>query len=242
MENNHFIYLHINPINNEIFYVGQGSLNRNLPSRAFSKSSRNQWWKNYVSKYGNPIVLILSNEVTKDIADFTEKLLIELIGRKDLSKGNLLNLTNGGDSNGGRSLESRKNQSLRMSGENHPMYGKKHPQEWVENNRKSHIGIQPSIESVLKGAKARTGLKRSKTTREKMSESSSGENNGMYGRTGETNPFSKLTWEKVKEIRMLYETKTTSIRKLAKMFNVSNSTIESILKNRTWKVPKLLEE
>lgn len=56
----------------------------------------------------------------------------------------------------------------------------------------------------------------------------------MYGRTGEKNPASKLTWEIVEEIRNLYKEGNTSIRKLSKKYGVSNITIENVIKYRTW--------
>ena len=58
----------------------------------------------------------------------------------------------------------------------------------------------------------------------------------MFGKTGEENPSSKLTWDKVNEIRVLSKNEKASIRKLAKLYNVSNATIESIIKNKTWKI------
>ena len=41
---------------------------------------------------------------------------------------------------------------------------------------------------------------------------------------------------KVNEIRELYKKGDTSFRKLGKLFNVANCTIESIIKNKTWKI------
>jgi len=116
------------------------------------------------------------------------------------------------------------------------MFGKKHPKEWVENNSKSHIGIKHTKETILKMINSRTGTKRSEKTKQKMSESHSGNKNPMYGRTGEENPSSKLNWDIINEIRDLYKNGGQSIRKLAKMFNVANSTIHNILINKTWKI------
>ena len=47
MANDKVLYFHINPLRNEIFYVGIGS-----KARAYSKDSRNRFWKFLVSKYG----------------------------------------------------------------------------------------------------------------------------------------------------------------------------------------------
>ena len=56
-ENKYCVYFHINPLKNEIFYVGIGSV-----KRAHSKS-RSKWWKNIVSKYGY-IIDIIETDLT----------------------------------------------------------------------------------------------------------------------------------------------------------------------------------
>ena len=85
----------------------------------------------------------------------------------------------------------------------------------------------------MKMSISRTGGKRTEETRKKMSESLSGENNPMYGMTGDKNPASKLNWEKVEEIRSLYRNGNQSQRKLAITFPY---TIYSIIKNKTWRI------
>ena len=174
------------------------------------------------------------SQLTKNQSVSYSKELISKYGRRDINEGTLVNLTDGGDGSGHRSDEYCREHSIRMSGENHPMWGKKHTKEWIENNSKSQMGKKLSEETKLKMSISRTGLKRNQETRRKMSESSSGEKNGMYGRTGEKNPASKLTWEIVEEIRNLYKQGGTSIRKLAKKYGVSNITIENVIKHRTW--------
>ena len=231
----HFVYIHKNPINNEIFYVGQGTKQGSKNERAYSNRSRSKWWNNYVNKYGKPLVEIVVDNISKDEADKLEIELIKLYGRKDMNNGTLVNLTDGGDGSGKRSEEYCKEHSIRMSGENHPMWGKKHNEEWVKNNSLSHIGYKHSDESKKKMSESRKGKKRSEETKKKMSESLSGEKNPMFGRTGEKNPSAKLTWEIVSEIRELYSEGNTSFRKLAKKYNVSNYTIESIIKYKSWK-------
>ena len=58
--------------------------------------------------------------------------------------------------------------------------------------------------------------------------------NPMYGRTGEDNPFSKLTWDKVGEIRNMYSMGEYTIVYISKLFNISTTTINNIVKNKTW--------
>jgi len=161
----HFVYIHKNPVNGEVFYVGQGSKHRGREERAHSKRSRSKWWNNYVNKYGPPIVEVVSIDLTKEEADRLEMELIKQYGRKDLNEGNLVNLTDGGDGNGKRSIEYCKEHSLRMKGENHPMWGKKHSPEWIENNSKSHMGKKLSEETKKKMSESRKGQKRTEETK-----------------------------------------------------------------------------
>ncbi len=91
MENKYYIYVHINPLKNEIFYIGKGCGNRYK-----SKWKRSDYWKNIVTKYGY-IYNILESDLTEEEAFEREKWYINKIGRKDLGKGSLINMTDGGD-------------------------------------------------------------------------------------------------------------------------------------------------
>lgn len=233
---NHFIYIHKNPTTFEVFYVGQGTHHKNKSKdRATSNRSRSKWWNSYVTKYGKPIVDIIFEGLDKQSADQIETFLIDFLGRKDIGTGKLINLTPGGD---GRtwSEERKKLQSEKFTGEGHPMWGRKHDEEWRKNNSISHMGKKLSEETKKKMSESRTGLKRTKETKQKISEALTGDKNPMFGRVGEDNPASKLTWEKVNEIREKYKTGNYSFKKLAKLYNVSAYTIESVLKFRTWKL------
>jgi hypothetical protein len=85
------VYLHINPLKNEVFYVGIGS-----PKRPFYKGKkRSQFWKNIVSKYGCIVDVVEKNLSWKDACE-REQFYIKKIGRRDLSFGTLVNCTNGG--------------------------------------------------------------------------------------------------------------------------------------------------
>lgn len=99
MKNNYYIYFHINPLTNKVFYVGKGK-----GKRAWSKGHRSQYWKNTVNKYGY-IIDIVEDNLTEEIAFEREKFYIQKIGRK-----NLCNLTDGGEGQSGiiRSEETRK--------------------------------------------------------------------------------------------------------------------------------------
>ena len=75
------------------------------------------------------------------------------------------NLTPGGDFAPSKLPEVRAKMSKALSGENHPMYGKKH-----------------TPETKAKMSKAKSGKKLSQKTRKKMSKALSGENHPMYGK------------------------------------------------------------
>lgn len=54
--------------------------------------------------------------------------------------------------------------------------------------------------------------------------------------SGENNPKAKLTNEKVIEIRNKYKLGGTSYRKLAKEYNIDQSTIADIIKEKIWRI------
>jgi hypothetical protein len=91
MENLFYVYIHINPIKNEIFYVGKGKGNRFI-----TKFGRNNHWNNLVNKYGYDSLIIEENLSESEAFDLEIK-YIKKIGRLDLGLGSLVNLSDGGD-------------------------------------------------------------------------------------------------------------------------------------------------
>lgn len=85
------VYFHINPLTKDIFYIGIG-----LDKRPYEKTNRNKHWVNYVNKNGVQ-VLITDKYLTSDEAAEKEIFWIAFFGRKDLGKGKLLNMTDGGE-------------------------------------------------------------------------------------------------------------------------------------------------
>ena len=61
------------------------------------------------------------------------------------------------------------------------------------------------------------------------------ENRDLSGISGENSRFSKLDWDKVKEIRRLYAHGKT-IKNLSSEFGVGSDTIRRVVNNKTWKV------
>ncbi len=85
------VYLHINPVKQEIFYVGIGTEARSIDTR-----HRNRHWHHVVNKYGYTVVII-ERGLTREQAIEREKYYIKLFGRNDLDLGTLVNMTDGGD-------------------------------------------------------------------------------------------------------------------------------------------------
>ena len=54
-------------------------------------------------------------------------------------------------------------------------------------------------------------------------------------KTGENNGHSKLTWDKVREIRRLYAVGNTSSSKIAKQFGINQSHVWQIVTNKQWR-------
>ena len=91
--NSKVVYIHRKATNGEVFYVGIGN-----PKRPYEKgrSDRSEFWCRTVDKYGYNIEVIRTGLSWEDACDI-EQDLIELIGRRDLGLGTLVNLTDGGD-------------------------------------------------------------------------------------------------------------------------------------------------
>lgn len=98
LESKFYIYRHIRPDTNEVFYIGKGSnISRGNNQRMISKE-RSVWWKRIVAlnngNYKKEVIFECDNE---KLCFEKEQEFIALYGRKDLGKGTLVNMTNGGD-------------------------------------------------------------------------------------------------------------------------------------------------
>ena len=85
------VYRHRDNSNN-VFYVGIGKNKK----RAFNYRNRSDFWKRYSKKYGVNAEII-AEDIDYDDAKDLEILLISEYGRRDLGKGMLVNMTDGGD-------------------------------------------------------------------------------------------------------------------------------------------------
>jgi hypothetical protein len=91
--NDYVIYLHRNPVTNDVFYVGMGALRR-----AYIFGGRSPRWTAYVNKYGKPIVEIYKSHLFEYEAFQLERTLIKTFGRRGIDNGGVLvNLSLGGE-------------------------------------------------------------------------------------------------------------------------------------------------
>ena len=106
--NSYCVYRHIRLDTNQIFYIGMGN-----EKRAQSKHSRNAYWKNIVksTEWFSEIIL---NDLTLKQAQEKEIEFINLYGRKNIGKGTLCNLTDGGT--GGLGLKHTDEAKNKMKG------------------------------------------------------------------------------------------------------------------------------
>lgn len=127
MSNIYYLYRHIRPDKNEVFYIGLGSYQKKWKyERANCIKSRNKHWKNIVNLCNNVFkVELLFDNITKEEAIKKEIEFIKLYGREDLKQGTLCNLTDGGEGTFNMTYESRLKISNAKKGSNNPMYGKK---------------------------------------------------------------------------------------------------------------------
>ena len=93
-----YIYKHTRNDTNEVFYIGIGS--GKTYKRAYKKTGRNKFWHNIVKKTSYTVTIIEDN-IPWEEACIKEIQLIALYGRRDLSKGTLVNLTDGGEGSKG---------------------------------------------------------------------------------------------------------------------------------------------
>jgi hypothetical protein len=106
------VYFHRNPKTYQIFYVGIASENGRI-ERPFKKDNRNRYWTHVVEKYGNPIVQIVLCNLEKEKALEWEKYYIKLLGKKTHG-GQLVNLSDGGESNEGYTHTEKNKELFRL--------------------------------------------------------------------------------------------------------------------------------
>lgn len=115
-DKNCYVYLHVDPINYEIFYVGISSkVSKNSYRRAYSIRDRNKFWRNKVNTLLDYQVIIIYNNISWEEACLKEIELISILGRRDIKTGTLVNLTNGGEGTIGRVFSSSHKEKLKQA-------------------------------------------------------------------------------------------------------------------------------
>lgn len=123
---NFYLYLHINEETNLPFYVGIGTKEpkntfKGVYSRAYKKSSRSQYWKNYTNKYKYSIQILEESDNYEYIKQ-RERDFIKLYGKSKSKNGLLVNLTDGGEGVQGykHSEETKRKMSIAKLGKKFP--------------------------------------------------------------------------------------------------------------------------
>ena len=178
LENSFYIYRHVRPDTNEVFYIGKGN-NMNPKKSLYERMSitkkRNKIWQAITLKNNGVFKShILFECATEQECNKKEIEFIGLYGRKNVNTGTLANLTDGGDGSLGiiTTKETRDKLSKRFSGENHPNFGKKLSKETCLKKSES----MKSSDKNLKGKKLPEWWK------DKIRQTMFGKDNPMYGK------------------------------------------------------------
>ena len=115
----------------------------------------------------------------------------------------------------------RKAHSERMSGENHPNFGK-------TGELSPNYGIPFTEKRKRNISIARTGQHPSEETKRKICEH-------HIDQSGENAPWTNLTWKQVREIRKLYFENSLTQTEIARQFDMTASNIWCIIHNKSWK-------
>lgn len=75
MKSKYYIYAHLNPVSNEIFYIGKGT-----GSRASSKTGRSKEWFDYIKESGGDykILIVKDNLSEKEVIKLEKKLISKI--------------------------------------------------------------------------------------------------------------------------------------------------------------------
>lgn len=180
----HYVYLHRKADNGEPFYVGKGVMRRREPyRRANVKARRSAHWQRTVAKYG-VLVEIVAHFVSDADAQVFEKQMIAEIGRADLKRGPLVNLTDGGDGHCGLIVPES---TLRKRSEN-----AKRPRSkaWIDSIRRARAGGG-------NGGVVKKGDKLPQSWRNSIAATKRGARNPMFGRCGSKHPRGRAVTDSV---------------------------------------------
>lgn len=230
----------------EPFYIGKGQDDRcddHLKESSLKKNSpKNSKIKKIIKETGkDPIILTLKSNMLEKDALALEVKLVALIGRKNLKKGPLTNLTDAGEGVSGAicSPELKIKRSENAKGANNPNYGN-------PNNFKHSVETKNKMSESRKGEKnGNFGKKHSLETKNKMREAKkdytpwnkgkklehlSGENSPTFGRHHSEEEKEKIRKANSKPVINPNGVIFESLKKAGEYYNVSHSLIGKMLK------------
>jgi hypothetical protein len=211
-------YYHKRLDTNEIFYVGIGE-----PYRPYEYTSRNPHWHHIVDKVGYEVIVIKENISWEEACEW-EKIRIKEIGRRDLSLGPLVNMTDGGDGVTGLDCNGEKNG---FYGKNHTEYTKEKIRLWNKENHPYNPMTENAILLLSEKIKQQyqngrqapwTDKKRPIHDRRKISLTKSG-----------------LSIEDVKNIQQLYFVENIRKSVIHKKYQISRDFLNVLLNDDVWK-------
>ena len=149
-----YLYRHIRLDKNKPFYIGIGSDNKGQYKRAYNKKGRSYSWKDITYKT-NYKVEIMIDDISWEEACEKEIFFISYYGRKDLSKGILTNLTDGGEGQFGRkdTQSTKIKKSKPKSGEAKINMKKSHEYRdysYLKNKAGAKAGVKKSLDHTIK--------------------------------------------------------------------------------------------
>jgi len=180
------VYFHINPVKQEVFYVGAGTL-----ERPFQSLNRSKFWKDTVNKYDYEIIIIHSNLTWKQACKLEIKYIAQ-IGRRITKEGPLVNITKGGEGFRGKHTPETK---LKMS--------------LASKGHKRNTGRTLSLETKIKIGKANSLKKRTIEQKENLRKKALG-NKNMLGKH-----HSEETKEKLRLARKNYKHSEETKKKIS---------------------------
>lgn len=203
-----YVYEHIRPDINQVFYVGKGS-----GYRAGTTQHRNPYWQRIVAKAGGFNVRKIVESIDEELAFLVEQERIDQLKRLGVK---LTNLTDGGEGTSNPSEETRRKMSECRKGEKNPKFNvnsrrqkrlrgelPKTPKEVMSANMKANHWSKTGVYSPPKG------FKRSEEVKQKM--------RGKVNRFGGKNPKAK---------KIIYDNKEFfCIKNFAGFLNVNYKTL-----------------
>ena len=207
------------------------SLERRMIEHKHKSKYSNTRFYNAIRKYGwdNVVWSIVEECSSEEQMKEKERYYIKEFNTLDKQDG--YNLREGGDG-GNHSEETKAKISAKNSGENNGMHGKtgdKHHnfgKKYTEEHRRKLSEAHKGQTPWNKGMKGQYKTKpRTEEAKQKISKANSGENNGQ----------SKLNWKIVREIREKYKTGEYTQKQLATLFDISQTQVNSVVNNRSWR-------